>query len=87
MQDHIRQTIVDLVLLGQTMNNSERKRLLKTVERFRNIVGVDDYPVTLYGKLFFEANEKLSSEKVTTPGRPSTVIPTALATDLFGPVP
>ena len=47
MQDQIRQTIIDLVLLGQTMNNFERKHLLKTVERFRNIVGVDDYPVTL----------------------------------------
>jgi hypothetical protein len=67
MQDQIRQTIIDLVLLGQTMNNSERKRLLKTVERFRNIVGVDDYPVTLYGKLFFEARERLPSENVAAP--------------------
>lgn len=63
MQDQIRQTIIDLVLLGQTMNNSERKHLLKTVERFRNIVGVDDYPITLYGKFYFEANERLPSKK------------------------
>jgi hypothetical protein len=73
MQDQIRQTIVDLVLLGQTMNNSERKHLLKTVERFRNIVGVDDYPVTLYGKLFFGASERLPSENVAAPGRLSAV--------------
>jgi hypothetical protein len=54
MQDQIRQAIIDLILLSQAMNNSERARLLETVERLRNVVGVDDYPISLYKKLFLK---------------------------------
>jgi hypothetical protein len=56
MQDQIRQTIIDLILLSQTMHCSERIRVLKTVDRFRNIVGEDDYPISLYEKLLLETN-------------------------------
>jgi hypothetical protein len=55
MQDQIRQAIIDLILLSQTMKCSERTRILETVDRLRNIVGVDDYPISLYEKLFQEA--------------------------------
>jgi hypothetical protein len=56
MQDQIRQTIIDLILLSQTMHCSERICVLKTVDRFRNIVGEDDYPISLYEKLLLETN-------------------------------
>ena len=54
MQDQIRQAIVDLILLSQMMNYSERTYILKTVDRLREIVGEDDYSLSLYEKLFTE---------------------------------
>ena len=64
MQDQIRQAIVDLILLSQMMNYSERTYILKTVDRLREIVGEDDYSLSLHEKLFFETNETLSSENI-----------------------
>jgi hypothetical protein len=61
MQEQIRQAIIDLILLSETMNSSERTRVLETIDRFRNIVGEDDYPISLYEKLFFETNDTLSA--------------------------
>ena len=54
MQDQIRQAIIDLILLSQAMNCSQRTRILETVDRFRSISGVDDYSLSLYEKLFTE---------------------------------
>jgi hypothetical protein len=73
MQDRIRQAIIDLILLSQMMNYSERTHILKTVDRLREIVGEDDYPISLYEKLFFETNETLSSENVRPTGQFRTV--------------
>jgi hypothetical protein len=73
MQEQIRQAIIDLVLLSQTMNCSERTRILKTVDRFRNIAKEDDYPISLYEKLFFETNETLSGENAPPTGHARTV--------------
>jgi hypothetical protein len=61
MQEQIHQAIIDLILLSETMNSSERTRVLETIDRFRNIVGEDDYPISLYEKLFFETNDTLSA--------------------------
>jgi hypothetical protein len=36
------------------MNYSERTHILKTVDRLREIVGEDDYSLSLYEKLFTE---------------------------------
>ena len=54
MQHQIRQAIVDLILLSEMMNYSERTHILKTVDRLREIVGEDDYSLSLYEKLFTE---------------------------------
>jgi hypothetical protein len=54
MQDQIRQAIMDLILLSQAMNCSQRTRILETIDRFRSIVEVDDYSLSLYEKLFTE---------------------------------
>jgi hypothetical protein len=42
MQDQIRQTLDDLVLLSQTLSPHDQQRVLETIERFRNIVEEDD---------------------------------------------
>jgi hypothetical protein len=68
MQEQIRQAIIDLVLLSQTMNCSERTRILKTIDRFRNIVEEDDSSILLYEKLFAEINETLSGENIPPGG-------------------
>jgi hypothetical protein len=73
MQDQIRQAIVDLILLSQMMNYSERTYIFKTVDRLREIVGEDDYPLSLYEKRFFETNETLSSENIPPVERFGTV--------------
>jgi hypothetical protein len=52
MQAQIRQAIIDLILLSQTLDSSEQTRVLEMVDHFRNIVGEDDYPISLYKKLF-----------------------------------
>jgi len=52
MQDQIRQAIIDLTLLSQMLNCSERTRVLEMVDRFSNIVEEDDYSISLYEKLF-----------------------------------
>jgi len=58
MQDQIRRVIVDLILLSQTLSNSERIRVLEMVERFRSIVDEDDYAISLYEKLSSETNAR-----------------------------
>jgi hypothetical protein len=55
------------------MNYSERTHILKTVDRLREIVGEDDYPISLYEKLFFETNETLSGENAPPTGHARTV--------------
>ena len=52
MQDQIRQALDDLVLLSQTLSTHDQQRVLKTIERFRNIVEEDDHSISLYEKLF-----------------------------------
>jgi hypothetical protein len=54
MQDQIRQAITDLLLLSQSLNCSERTRVLETVDRLRNIVEEDDPSISLYEKLFWK---------------------------------
>jgi hypothetical protein len=73
MQDQIRQAIRDLILLSRIMNYSERTHILKTVDRLREIVGEDDYPISLYEKLFLETNEALSGENAPPTGHARTV--------------
>jgi len=58
MQEQIRQAIIDLVLLSQTLSSSERGRILETVDRFRSIVDEDDYAISLYEKLSSETNAR-----------------------------
>ena len=58
MQDQIRQTLDDLVLLSQTLSLHDQQRVLETIERFRNIVEEDDASISLYEKLFFETDER-----------------------------
>jgi hypothetical protein len=58
MQDQIRQALDDLVLLSQTLSTHDQQRVLKTIERFRNIVEEDDHSISLYEKLFFEIDER-----------------------------
>jgi hypothetical protein len=58
MQDQIRQALDDLVLLSQTLSTHDQQRVLKTIERFRNIVEEDDHFIALYEKLFFETDER-----------------------------
>ena len=58
MQDQIRQALYDLVLLIQTLSTHDQQRVLKTIERFRNIVEEDDHSISLYEKLFFETHER-----------------------------
>ena len=57
MQDQIRQTLDELVLLSQTLSTHDQKRVLKTIERFRNIVEEDYHSSELYKILFFETDE------------------------------
>ena len=56
MQDQIRQALHDLVLLSQTLSTHDQQRVLKTIERFRNIVEEDDHSIALYEKLFVETD-------------------------------
>ena len=58
MQDQIRQALDDLALLSQTLSTHDQQRVLKTIERFRNIVEEDDHSIALYEKLFFEIDER-----------------------------
>jgi hypothetical protein len=58
MQDQIRQTLDDLVVLSQTLSTHDQQRVLKTIERFRNIVEEDDHSITLYKILSFENDER-----------------------------
>jgi len=58
MQDQIRQALDDLVLLSQTLSTHDQQHVLKTIERFRNIIEEDDYSIVLYEKLFFETDER-----------------------------
>ena len=58
MRDQIRQALYDLVLLTQTLSTHDQQRVLKTIERFRNIVEEDDHSIALYEKLFFETDER-----------------------------
>jgi hypothetical protein len=53
MQDQIRQALDDLVLLSQTLSTHDQQHVLKTIERFRNIVEEDDRFTALHEKLFF----------------------------------
>jgi hypothetical protein len=57
MQDQIRQALDDLVLLSQTLSTHDQQRVLKTIERFRNIVEEDYHSSELYKILFFETDE------------------------------
>jgi hypothetical protein len=57
MQDQIRQALDDLVMLSQTLSTHDQQRVLKTIERFRNIVEEDDHSIALYKILFFETDE------------------------------
>ena len=58
MQDQIRQALDDLVLLSQTLSTHDRQRVLKTIERFRNIVEEDGHSIALHDKLFYEADKR-----------------------------
>ena len=58
MQDQIRQALDDLVLLSQTLSTHDQQRVLKTIERFRNIVEEDYHSAELYKILFFETDER-----------------------------
>jgi hypothetical protein len=58
MQDQIRQALDDLVLLSQTLSTHDQQHVLKTIERFRNIVEEDDHSIALYKILFFETDER-----------------------------
>ena len=58
MQDQIRQALDDLVILSQTLSTHDQQRVLKTIERFRNIVEEDDHSIALYKVLFFETDER-----------------------------
>ena len=57
MQDQIRQTLDELVLLSQTLSTHDQKRVLKTIERFRNIVEEDFHSAELYKILFFKTDK------------------------------
>jgi hypothetical protein len=58
MQDQIRQALDDLVSLSQTLSTHDQQRVLKTIERFRNIVEEDHHSAELYKILFFETDER-----------------------------
>jgi hypothetical protein len=58
MQDQIRQALDDLVSLSQTLSTRDQQHVLKTIERFRNIVEEDDHSIALYRILFFETDER-----------------------------
>jgi hypothetical protein len=58
MQDQIRQALDDLTLLSQTLSTHDQQRVLKTIERFKNIGEEDYYPAELYKILFFETDER-----------------------------
>ena len=58
MQDQIRQALDDLALLSETLNTHDQQHVLKTIERFRNIVEEDDHSIALYKVLFFETDER-----------------------------
>jgi hypothetical protein len=58
MQDQIRQALDDLVLLSKTLSTHDQQHVLKTIERFRNIVEEDDHSAELYKILFFETDER-----------------------------
>ena len=58
MQDQIRQALDDLVSLSQTLSTRDQQHVLKTIERFRNIVEEDDHSMSLYKILFFETDER-----------------------------
>jgi len=57
MQDQIRQALDDLVLLSQTLSTHDQQRVLKTIERFRNIVEEDHHSYKLHKIPFFETDE------------------------------
>jgi hypothetical protein len=58
MQDQIRQALDDLVSLSQTLSTRDQQHVLKTIERFRNIVEEDDHSMSLYKILFFETDKR-----------------------------
>ena len=58
MQEQIRQALDDLVLLSQTLSTRDQQHVLKTIERFRNIVEEDDHSMSLYKILFFETDKR-----------------------------
>jgi hypothetical protein len=58
MQDQIRQALDDLVSLSQTLSTRDQQHVLKTIERFRNIVEEDDRSMSLYKILFFETDKR-----------------------------
>ena len=58
MQDQIRQALDDLALLSETLSTHDQQHVLKTIERFRNIVEEDDHSAELYKILFFETDER-----------------------------
>jgi hypothetical protein len=58
MQDQIRQALDDLVSLSQTLSTRDQQHVLKTIERFRNIVEEDDHSMALYKTLFLETEER-----------------------------
>jgi hypothetical protein len=58
MQDQIRQALDDLALLSQTLSTHDQQRVLKTIERFRDIVEEDYHSAGLYKILFFETDER-----------------------------
>jgi hypothetical protein len=58
MQDRIRQALDDLALLSQTLSAHDQQRVLKTIERFRDIVEEDHHSAGLYKILLFETDER-----------------------------
>ena len=58
MQDQIRQALDDLISLSQTLSTRDQQHVLKTIERFRNIVEEDDHSMSLYKILFFETDKR-----------------------------
>ena len=58
MQDQIRQALDDLVSLSQTLSTRDQQHVLKTIERFRNIVEEDGHSIALHDKLFYETDKR-----------------------------
>jgi hypothetical protein len=58
MQDQIRQALDDLVSLSQTLSTRDQQHVLKTIERFRNIVEEDDHSMSLYKILFLKTDKR-----------------------------